>query len=145
MVFRSPAAPDPARLSKSMLFKWNLKENRWFFDPRPLPTRPGAQNRCLQGSLNSIAYKGASTRWPGVLNKVACTALPTRSPEQGVLNKVACTALPTKWPAQHCLQGRLNSIAYKGACARWLWLRMPSARRCRGLVIIGCCCCYCCC
>ena len=33
------------RLSKSILFKRNLKENRWFFDPRPLPTRPGSQNR----------------------------------------------------------------------------------------------------
>ena len=45
MIFRSPATPDPARLSKLILLKRNLKENRWFFDPRPLPTRPGAQNR----------------------------------------------------------------------------------------------------
>ena len=45
MVFQSPAAPDPARRSKSILFKRNLKENRWFFDPRPLPTRPGSQKR----------------------------------------------------------------------------------------------------
>ena len=30
---------------KSMPFTRFLIENRWFFDPRPLPTRPGAQNR----------------------------------------------------------------------------------------------------
>ena len=30
---------------KSILLNRFLIKNRWFFDPRPLPTRPGAQNR----------------------------------------------------------------------------------------------------
>ena len=37
--------PIPARSSKSILFQRILIRNRWFSDPRPLPTRPGAQNR----------------------------------------------------------------------------------------------------
>ena len=40
-----PAAPNPARRSKSILFQRIFNRNRRFFSSRPLPTRPGAQNR----------------------------------------------------------------------------------------------------
>ena len=38
MVFRSPAAPDPARLSKSIVFKRNLKEKSMVFRSPAAPT-----------------------------------------------------------------------------------------------------------
>ena len=40
-----PAAPNPARRSKSILFQRIFSRNRRFFSSRPLPTRPGAQNQ----------------------------------------------------------------------------------------------------
>ena len=44
-VFPSPAAPDPPRASKPLLFLRLLIKSRYFFDPRPSPIRPKPQNR----------------------------------------------------------------------------------------------------
>ena len=84
MFFRSPASPDPARRSKSMFFKRILIQNRWFFDPRPLPTRFGAQNQYFFKGF-SIEIEGFSV--PGRFRPDPALKIDTFSKDSN------CTAL----------------------------------------------------
>ena len=118
MVFRSPAAPDPARLLKSIVFNRNLKENRWFFDPRPLPTRPGSQKRYF---------------FKGFKRKSAAAPVVRAIVPSGLVQGVSCRAHSSKHigPGGGKVVGRiLHAGSSPASCAEDMRLRNDVRNSC---------------
>ena len=116
LAFPSPAAPDPARRSKSLLLQRILLEKRWLFRPRPLPARPGCQNLCcFKGfSLQSAVMFGLGRSRPGLALKAFTVA------KDFVRNPLAFSS-----PAAPDAPWRSKSLLFQRILIKKRWLFRP--------------------